>query len=313
MSTQVLTSKHHDMGRNPGPHSRESRLQRFANGVVPHALIAPGLLLVLIVMLYPTFHGVVLSFFDTNTFTRVTSFVGFGQYIQLFRSPEFLNALTQTFVLVAGTVIIGIVTSIINALVLHHVSRGGRIWRTIVLIPWLISGIAVATIWRALFQPTGGYSTAVVMALGLNPVTWFASPFWSMSIIILASVWAISPFSMLIIYSGLQMVNPDMYEAAAIDGANALQRFAYITAPSVAPQFSLAMVFLSVGAVNSFEIIMLMTGGGPGRSTEVLAILLYRLGFDQLDFHAAAACMVLLLAINLMLSVFYLKLHSTKG
>jgi ABC-type sugar transport system permease subunit len=194
------------------------------------------------------------------------------------------------------------------ALILERAPLGGRVVRTMVLVPWLISGIAVATIWRAIFSPTGGFADSVMLFLGLDPITWFGSGFWAMSVIILVSVWSISPFSTLILYAGLKTVNEEMYEAAAIDGASFLAMFRYITLPSIAPQFALALVFLSFAAFNSFDIILLATGGGPGRSTEVLALLLYRLGFEQLDFHAAAAVMVVLLVINLVLSAIYLRI-----
>ena len=294
--------------RSTPPRNVSSARAISRSRIEPVAFIAPGILLVFAVMLYPTIHGVWMSLFDTNIFTGQTWFVGINQYVTLFQDANFQNALRQSLVLVFGTVSVGIVVSVTTALVMHHVPKGGRIWRTVVLIPWLISGIAIASIWRAIFAPTGGYATSLAMRLGLGRITWFANPALTMAIIILVSVWAFSPFATLIIYSGLKTVSQELYESASLDGANGAQCFRYITIPSIAPQFSLGMIFLSFGAFNSFDIILLMTGGGPGRSTQVLAILLYRLGFDRLDSHAAAAVMVVLLVINLVLSIFYIKI-----
>jgi ABC-type sugar transport system permease subunit len=274
----------------------------------PYAFLGPGVALVTVIMIYPVFYGVWLSLNETNPFTGITSFVGAQQYLDLFAQEQFQNALRQSLILVAGTVILGIAVSMSFALVLDRAPRGSGIIRAMILVPWLISGIAVATIWRAIFSPTGGFADTVLLFFGIDPITWFSSGFWSMFVIILVSIWSISPFSTLIIYAGLKTVNLEMYEAASIDGAGFFATFRFITLPSIAPQLALALVFLSFAAFNSFDIILLATGGGPGRSTEVLALLLYRIGFEQLDFNAGAAVMVVLLVINLVLSALYLRL-----
>lgn len=287
---------------------RSARFHRRIRALTPAIFIGPGIALIVFVMIYPVFYGIWQSVTATDLFTGGTTFVGFDQYAKLFASEEFLNALRQTFILVAGTVVGGIVVAVSFALVLDNLPRGGTLWRTVVLIPWLISGIAVATIWRALFSPIGGFADTVMLTLGLDPIVWFASEFWSMVVIVLVNIWSISPFATLIVYAGLKTVNLDLYEAASVDGAGRVTKFTQITVPSIGPQLSLALVFLSFAAFNSFDIVLMATGGGPGRATEVLALLLYRIGFDRLDFHGAAACMVVLLAINLALSAFYLKI-----
>ena len=295
--------------RKPEAREPARQLRRARGTITPMTFIAPGVILVILVMLYPVAQGLWMSVTDTNPFTGVTTFVGLDQYRSLFASEEFQRALRQSLIFVAATVIVGIVIAASVALVLHHVPWGGRLWRTIVLVPWLISGVAVATIWRALFSPRGGgIPDMVLSSLGLEPITWLASPFWASVVIILISIWSFSPFATLIIYSGLKTIDPDLYEAAALDGAGPFTRFTNVTVPSIAPQLSLAMIWMSFGAFNNFDIVLLATGGGPGRSTEVLAVLLYRLGFQELDFHASATVMVVLLAINLTFSIIYIKL-----
>lgn len=301
----TLTASHQSKQVSDRPKlKRRSKLN-----LTPYIFLGPGIGMVILVMVYPVFQGVWRSFNSTNPFTGVTKFVGLEQYTTLFASADFQNALRQSAILVAATVISGIVVATLFALVLHHAPWGGQIWRTIVLIPWLISGVAVATVWRAMFSPRGGGVPEMVLSkLGLDPIIWLADPNWARFVIILVSVWSISPFATLIIYTGLKTIDEDLYEAAGLDGAGPFQRFRHITIPSIAPQFSLAMIYMSFAAFNSFDMILLTTGGGPGRSTENLAILLYRLGFRELDFHASATVMVVLLAINFLLSVLYLKI-----
>lgn len=263
-------------------------------------------------MIFPVFHGVGMSLMTENPFTGESTFTGFAQYGKLFADPDFLNALVQSMILVVGVVVFGMILAMTFALVLHNAPWGGRIWRTIVLVPWLISGVAVATIGRAIFSSSGGFAHTVLLFFGIEPITWFADGATAMIVIIMLEVWAISPFATLILYAGLQTVNPELYEAAALDGANAVQRFRHVTIASISPQFSLSMIFLSFGAFNSFDIILVTTGGGPGRSTEVLALLLYRMGFDRLDPNGAAAVMVVLLVINLLLSILYVKITPSR-
>lgn len=287
------------------PVYRESARHRFTRKGTPYFFIIPAVVLVIIVLAYPVGYGMYLSVMDTNVF-GVTTFAGFQQYIDLFQDPIFLNALWRTAILVVGTIVIGTVFSLTFALVLDRVKWGGSIWRTIVLIPYLISGVAAAVMWRFLFSPTGGMANPLLEVFGFPPLSWLGDPALAMVVLILANVWFISPFATLIIYAGLKTVDQDLYEAADVDGANANRKFLHITMPSIAPQFGLALVWLSFASFNMFDIILPLTGGGPARATDVLALLLYELGFGQLDFNGAAVIMVVLLVFNVLFSSVYL-------
>jgi ABC-type sugar transport system permease subunit len=259
------------------------------------------------VLAYPVLYGIQLSLYETNIIGE-TTFVGVGQYVELFADPDFRNALSNSLVLVASSVVFGMTISMLFAQVLHKAPVGGTFFRTIVLIPYLISGVAAAVMWRFLFAPTGGVVDQVFLTLGLDPISWLGDPTRAMFVLILANVWFISPFSTLIIYAGLQTVDPSLYDAAAVDGASGLSTYRYVTVPSLGPQLALSLMWLSFASFNMFDLILPITGGGPARSTEVLALLLYQLGFQQLDFNAAAAVMVVLLGLNIGLSAAYLRL-----
>lgn len=292
-------------GDGEEPIFRESARHRFTRKGTPYFFIIPAVVLVIIVLAYPVAYGMYLSLLDTDVF-GITTFAGIDQYVAMFQEPTFLNALWRTFNLVFGTIVIGIVFSLTFAVVLDRVRWGGSAWRTIVLIPYLISGVAAAVMWRFLFSPTGGMIDPLFVWLGLEPLSWLGDPALAMVVVILANVWFISPFSTLILYAGLKTVDQDLYEAADVDGANAQRKFLHITMPSIAPQFGLALVWLSFASFNMFDIILPLTGGGPARGTEVLALRLYELAFQQLDFNGAAVIMVVLLAFNVLLSSVYL-------
>lgn len=288
-----------------GAHS-ESPWHRFTRLGTPYFFISGAIVLVTAVLAYPVFYGIYLSFQQTSIFGEVSP-AGIQQYVLLFGDPVFIAAMRRSLVLVVGTIVLGISFAMTFALVLDKVQWGGRIWRTIVLVPYLISGVAAAVIWRFLFSSTGGLVDPLFITFGFEPISWLGDVNRAMFVLILANVWYISPFSTLIIYAGLKTVDRDLYEAADVDGASSVKKFRYITFPSIAPQFALAMVWLSFASFNMFDIILPLTGGGPQRGTEVLAYLLYQVGFQQLDFNAAAAIMVVLLIFNVIISAFFLR------
>ncbi|MCH8572220.1 sugar ABC transporter permease [Nesterenkonia sp. AY15] len=275
--------------------------------LTPFLFIGPAIGLIVAVLAYPVMYGIQLSLFETNVIGE-TTFIGLGQYFKLFADPAFQGALVRSLVLVASSVIIGMVFSMTFAQILHKITFGGKVFRTIVLIPFLVSGIAAAVMWRFLFAPTGGVVGLVFDFFGADAISWLGDPTRAMIVLILANVWFISPFSTLIIYAGLKTVDPNLYDAAAIDGAGGWDTYRFITVAALGPQLMLSLMWLSFASFNMFDLIIPMTGGGPGRSTEVLALLLYQLGFEQLDFNAAAAVMVVLLGLNIGLSAAYLKL-----
>lgn len=284
----------------------EDSWRRFTRLGTPYFFIFGAVVLVTAVLAYPVFYGIYLSFQQTDIFGDVSP-AGIQQYTLLFGDPVFIAALRRSLVLVAGTMVLGISFAMTFALVLDKAQWGGRIWRTIVLIPYLISGVAAAVIWRFLFSSTGGLVDPLFVTFGFEPISWLGNVNRAMIVLILANVWYISPFSTLILYAGIKNVDRDLYEAADVDGASAVNKFRFITFPSIAPQFALAVVWLSFASFNMFDIILPLTGGGPQRGTEVLAFLLYQVGFRQLDFNAAAAIMVVLLIFNVIISAFFLR------
>ncbi len=307
MGTQTESVAALDHGEGSGSDGyRESTRHRLQRVGTPYFFISAAVVLVTAVLAYPVAFGIYLSFQATDIFGFET-FAGIEQYRLLVTDPVFTNALRRTFVLVLGTITIGTVFALMFAVTLDKVQLGGRIWRTIVLIPYLISGIAAAVIWRFLFSSTGGLIDPVFITLGFEPIPWLGNANRAMFVLILANVWFISPFATLILYAGLKTVDKDLYEAADVDGASGINKFRFITFPSIAPQFALAMVWLSFASFNMFDIILPLTGGGPQRGTEVLAYLLYQVGFQQLDFNAGAAIMVVLLLFNVAISALFLR------
>lgn len=281
---------------------------RMANASLPYLLLFPAIGLVGGVLGYGVVRGVIMSFYRIEMWEAGTPFVGFQNYIELFRSETFLNSLGISIIFVGAAILVGITMSMLHALVLNDTTIGRSLFRTIALVPYLVSGVAAAVMWRFMFTGENAMAMQIMGAVGLSTQSWLADPQLALVVIILANIWFVAPFATLILLSGLQTVDPELYAAAEIDGANALQKFFHVTIPSIMPMLSLALMWLSFASFNMFDIILPLTGGGPGRSTEVLAVHMYQLAFEDLNYSTGAAVMVVLLAINVVLSAIFLRL-----
>ncbi|MFC6487773.1 carbohydrate ABC transporter permease [Nitratireductor sp. GCM10026969] len=281
--------------------------ERWLETLTPYMLLLPAIALVAGVLGYAVVSGTVMSFYRVEVWEPGEPFVGLANYIALFRSPGFRNSLTVSLIFVGATIVIGITMSMMHALVLNHTSVGRSIFRAIALIPYLVSGVAAAVMWRFLFTGDNAVATQLMDMLGLSTVSWLADPDRALIVVIMANIWFIAPFATLILLAGLQTVDPELYDAAEIDGANAWQKFLHVTIPSIMPMLSLSLMWLSFASFNMFDIILPLTGGGPGRSTEVLAVYMYQLAFRDLNYSTGAAVMIVILAINITLSAIFLR------
>lgn len=280
--------------------------------MVPYMLVAPAILLVAGVLGYAVVSGFVTSLFRVDIWTIERPFVGLANYIELFRNPTFQNSLVRSLIFVGGTIVLGLALSMGFALLLETVRLARGFLRSVALIPYLVSGVAAAIMWRFLFTGEGSLVQATLESLGFEQMTWLGHPDRALVVVTLANVWFISPFATLILLGGLQSIDGELYDAAAIDGANAFQKFLNVTIPGILPMLSLSLMWLSFASFNMFDIILPLTGGGPGRATEVLAVYMYQLAFRNLDYSSASAVMMVLLVINLTFSLLYLRISRVR-
>lgn len=280
--------------------------ERWSGILTPYLLLFPAIALVAGVLGYAAVKGILMSFFRIEMWTPGEPFVGLNNYIDLFRSDTFQNSLTVSLIFVGATIVVGITLSMVHALVLNGTRFGRGFFRAIALVPYLVSGVAAAVMWRFLFTGDNSIVSQIMSATGQSTVSWLAQPHLALVVIILANIWFIAPFATLMLLSGLQTVDPELYAAAEIDGASALQKFVHVTIPSIMPMLSLALMWLSFASFNMFDIVLPLTGGGPGRSTEVLAVHMYQLAFRDLNYSMGAAVMIVILVINIVISAVFL-------
>lgn len=280
---------------------------RFAisRHAIPYLLIVPGLALVLGILGYGVVAGFVLSFHKVDMFMNRT-FVGFANYVTIFNDARFKASLLRTLLFVVASISLGLLLSLVFALALRAVTFGKRFFRSLSLVPYFVSGIAAAVMWRFLFSTNVGFVNLVLAGLGLPEQSWLGDPVLAFVVAVMANCWFMVPFSTLILLGGLLGIDKDIFDAAKIDGASPIATFFRISLPMIKPMLGVALVWLSYASFSTFDIILALTAGGPFHATEVVSLYMYQIAFQQLDFGEGAVLMVVLLTFNVVLSLVYL-------
>ncbi len=262
-----------------------NRITRRA--LLPYALVTPALLAVAGVSLYPALYNLYLSFHRTQRGELVYN--GLHNYQTILASPTFWNAVRLTATFAAFFVPLVLVGGYLLALVFYSGVRFGRFYMTLIFIPWMLSEIVAGVMWRWLFLPGVG-----IVQTWLDPIAAniLGTGTGAMTVVICATVWRALAFGMLLLLAGLQTIPQEIHEAAAIDGATRWQAFWHVTVPLMAPTHQVTLAFLTVQAMNTTGMFLSITEGGPGRSTEVLALHMYRESIQFFNFGYGATLAV---------------------
>lgn len=270
--------------------------------------IMPAVVLVLGLTAYPALYGVLVSFTNLNFGYATSKFVGFDNYVRLATWPALPQVLFNTAVFVTSVVALQLSIGLLAALLLNRAVFGRGLVRSIAILPWVIPGIIIALMFQQFFSGSRlGIMNTVFSVFGLESRTWFSNPTELMLVLILAVVWRGVPLSIILQLGGLQTINKELYEAASIDGASRWQMLRFITIPSLRPILLINVIMATSGTLNHVDIPLALTGGGPGRSTEVLALSIYKQGFEVLDASYASTIATVILLLNLLLTIVYLR------
>jgi ABC-type sugar transport system permease subunit len=273
---------------------RRRAIQKWGPGYV---LVAPATVLVLAMMLWPLIQTLRFSVSDVQLPLFTTAFVGLDNFIGVFKNPDTVGMLVRTLTWVVGTVALRFILGLLAALIFNARVKGTVWLRILVMLPWTLPSVVAANLWRWVFQSSNGILNQTLEQLGVahgSLVDWLGDPSTAMGATIVAYSWAGFPFIMLLLLAGMQGIPQDQFEAAKVDGSNAWQTFRFITVPSLRGVMAIALVLETVSAVNSFDTIKVMTGGGPANATEIWSIGIYNTGFQNYDFGTASAMSVLL-------------------
>lgn len=272
-----------------------------------YTLIAPSLIVIFSLLGYPLVFAFLQSLQEVTALKPQGVFIGFQNYITVLNEPLFLTSLLRSFIFVVFSLGGSFIIGLIIALLLNRDIFGQRIFRALVILPFIISEVSIGVIWQWLLTPQLGVINNILMQLSLSPIRWLSDPFWAMFSVITANIWRLTPFVVLILMAGLQVINKSYYEAAYIDGASNWQTFKHITVPMIKPMVLVSLVYLSFASFNQFATIFSLTGGGPGNATEVLALYMYYSAFKHFNFGYGSSIAIVLFIINVILSLIYSK------
>ncbi|MDQ0338465.1 multiple sugar transport system permease protein [Caldalkalibacillus uzonensis] len=244
----------------------------------------------------PIISSFVLSFTSWDLLSP-PQFVGVDNYINLLRDPSFFNALTNTLLFIAGYLPTVMVLALIVALLLNRRLRFRVFFRAAYFVPVITSWVAVALIWKWMFNPSYGLVNYFLSLIGINGPAWLQDPSWAMPSIIITSVWKDIGFVMVIFLAGLQGIPENYYEAADIDGANGWQKFRYVTLPLLAPTTFFVLVISLINSFQVFDQVMIMTEGGPAGATTVMVQEIYNHAFRYFQMGYASALSWVLFAL----------------
>lgn len=260
----------------------------------------PTFLLLFLLVGWPFADGLYISFTQTiGSTVTIGPWVGLQNYIALFHDPDFWPSLWLTIQFTFWAELFKPILGIIAALLLHNVKRYRAVLSSMILLPWIVPSIVQALIWRALFDPIFGAIDYVLTFLHLtdNGIAWLGDVNSALWAVIIVNVWAGIPFFTIIQLAGLKSIDPELYAASSVDGANAWQRFRYITLPGIAYTQIVASLLSTVFTINSFQTIYLLTAGGPEDATRVIGILTFERAFNSFNFGSGAAISLILVPI----------------
>ncbi|MGM0274731.1 carbohydrate ABC transporter permease [Enterococcus sp. AZ080] len=283
-----------------------SRKLKRKNTLIAWSFIAPNFIGFLIFTLVPVVFSLILAFMKWDSFST-PEFVGLQNFTRMLSDDTFWLSLKNTFLYTIGVVPVTLVCSLGLAILLNQKIKGVKFFRTAFFFPYVTSLVAIAVVWSMLFHPTMGPINQFLRVVIENPPGWLSSSDWALTAIIIVSVWRGMGYYMILYLAGLQGISKELYEAAAMDGANKWKQFIHITVPALRPTTFFVTIMLVINCFKIFDLVQVMTDGGPGRATNVLVYQVYSEAFVKFNFGYASAIAMVLFVIVLVITVIQFK------
>ncbi|MCZ8309637.1 MAG: carbohydrate ABC transporter permease [Rhodospirillales bacterium] len=272
-----------------------------------YALLAPSLLLLGGLLGWPLIQAVLLSFYDMHPLTRRIIYVGIENYTDIFEDDMFWRAFANNFVWLAGSLFLQIGGGVVVALLLNRTFIGRGIARSLILFPYLMPVLVAALVWRWMLDDIHGIVNYAWIGMGLKRVDWLSSMPNAMVTVIVVGSWRVFPFVVIAVLARLQSIPQQLYEAAEVDGASRWSQFWDVTMPQIANVLSVIILLRAIWDFREFDLIFLMTGGGPVIGTTTLPLLVYKEAFELFKMGKALAIAVIMMLCMLVLIAAYLR------
>jgi ABC-type sugar transport system permease subunit len=279
-------------------------------GLQPYLLLAPSLLILTVFLLFPLIWNVYLSIHDV-TFSSILKnwkFVGSMNYVDLLSDPDFYSSLKVSLIFVGGSVALQFFLGLVLAILLNQQVKGSNTLRALFIIPWTVSAVITGFSFKFIFNDDFGILNYGLEQMGLYPIAWLSDPGAVVWTIVIANMWHGTPFTMLFLTAGLFSINPVVYEAALIDGASKTKSFFHITLPLLKPFIVINTILITMWSVNFFDLILVMTNGGPLFASTTSSLFMYREAFEFGMLSKGSAVGIFLIVVNLVLAYSYIRL-----
>lgn len=267
------------------------------------AFVAPNFILLGVFVFWPIFYSLYLSFFKWNMISPTKRFLGWENYTNLMQDQVFWRVVRNTLMLAGGTVFIKLALALFLAILLNQRIRGRNLYRAIIFSPTFTTSVAIAMVWGWIFDPNFGLLRVFINGIGLTSPNWLTDVNWALPAIMIVVIWSGLGYDMVIFLAGLQNIPKELYDAAKVDGATRRQLFRYVTFPLLSPTTFFLSIVSVIGALKAFDVIAIMTDGGPLNSTNVFVLYLYQNAFEWFKTGYASAIalilFVLIMAITL--------------
>jgi len=317
MSTAGTPTRTESSTKQPPAHRRKRgfgsvpalRRQQAYYGAL---FVVPGLLIYTVFMLFPFFATIYLSFTNWDGVSPERDFIGLANYTRMFGDGTAIKAFVNNVVWVVIGTIAPVVLGLLEALLVWTGSqRGSLFFRTLFFLPFVLPLVVVGIVWQWIYHPLFGVLNSVLDAVGLDSLSrgWLADPHAALYAVLVAAIWGATGFCFLILHAALQNVDISTVEASMIDGANWFQRARNVIIPQIAPQLTMVTAVTLIGGFAVFDIVFVMTGGGPGNASEVLATYTYKTAFQQNQAGYGSALAMLITILSLVSAVVFVRLR----
>lgn len=273
----------------------------------------PSLIALLLVLAVPLVYSLITSFFNTNLkYQGLGDFVGLKNYITVLKDSYFRESVGITLKFTVIVVLVEFLVGLVIALLLNNITKYRNFFFTIIIVPMMITPIAVGLIWRLLLHSDLGIVNYLLSSMGISGKAWLADSKLALGTVMFIDIWQNVPYMVLVILAGLVTLPTEPYEAAAIDGSSRFQSFFNLTIPMMMPTFSVVLLLRAITALKTYDLIFVLTRGGPGTTTEVISYHIYQQAFRYLETGKAAAMSYLLLLIIVPIAFLFIKLSKNR-
>ncbi|MFC4802199.1 carbohydrate ABC transporter permease [Neobacillus sp. GCM10023253] len=285
----------------PGKAVKSKAIRR--NRITAYTFLLPNIIGFLVFIFVPVIASFFMSFTSWNGFGNI-EFIGLDNYKQLLKDANFKISFINSILFMLISVPITLFISVLIAIALNRGIRFVKVFRTAVFLPYVTATIAVAAVWQLIFNPSMGPINGTLMKLGIDsPPGWLSSPTWALISVSIVYIWHSVGYYMILFLAGLQNIPDYLYEAAELDGAGPITKFFHITLPSLSPVLFFTTIIGVINSFKVFDLIYVLTGGGPGRSTHVLVYDIYNTAFKQFEYGYASAMAYVLFLVILIISI----------